>query len=50
MKKTVKDIEKLSEGGVKWLKAGLYYIYLPVVLIVGLKTVNWDNFRGPAQM
>lgn len=50
MKKTVKDIEKISESGVKWLKASLYYLYLPVVLIVGLKTVNLDNFRGPAQM
>jgi hypothetical protein len=47
MKKTVNDIEKLSEGGVKWLKSGLYYIYLPLVLLVGLKTVNWDNFLGP---
>lgn len=40
MKRTIKDIEKLSEGGVKWLKAGLYYIYLPIVIVIGLKTVN----------
>lgn len=50
MKKTVKDIEKIGESGVKWLKASLYYIYLPVVLIVGLKTLNMDSLRGPAQM
>jgi hypothetical protein len=48
MKKTIKDIEKLGDGGIKWLKSGLYYLYLPVVLVVGLKTVNWENFLGPA--
>lgn len=47
MKKTVKDIEKLTEGGIKWLKSGLYYLYLPVVIAVGLKTVRMENFFGP---
>jgi len=47
MKKTVRDIEKISEGGIKLLKSSLYYLYLPLALIIGLKTVNWDNFLGP---
>lgn len=40
MKKTLKDIEKISNTGVKWLKEGLYYIYLPVVVVLGFKTLN----------
>lgn len=40
MKKTLKDIEKISDSGMKWLKSGLYYIYLPIVILVGFKTVN----------
>jgi hypothetical protein len=48
MKKTLKDIEKLRDSGIKWLKSGLYYLYLPLVLVVGLKTVNLENFLGPA--
>lgn len=46
MKKTIKDIEKLSEGSVKWAKTGLYYAFLPIVLLVGFKTVNWESFTG----
>lgn len=41
MKKTVRDLEKAATGSIKWLKAGIYYLYLPVVVIIGLKTVNW---------
>jgi hypothetical protein len=48
MKKTIKDLEKLSESSVKWAKTGLYYFFLPVVIVVGLKTVNWENIIGAA--
>lgn len=46
MKKTVKDLEKAGASSIKWLKAGLYYLYLPAVILIGLKTVNWSMFSA----
>jgi hypothetical protein len=47
MKKTLKDINKLAAQGVSYLKAGIYYLAIPVVFGLGLKTMNWENiFRG----
>ena len=46
MKKTVKDLEKAGSNSVKWAKAGIYYFYLPVVIVLGLKTVKWEMFFG----
>ena len=40
MKKTVKDPSKLSSQGISYLKAGIYYLTVPVVLGLGLKTVD----------
>jgi hypothetical protein len=48
MKKTVRDLEKAGAVSMKWLKTGLYYLYLPTVLILGLKTVNWEMLFGNA--
>ena len=48
MKKTIKDIEKLSDGSIKWFKKGLYYAFFPIVLIVGLKTVDWEKLYPSA--
>ena len=44
MKKTVRDLEKAGSNSIKWLEAGTYYLYLPVVLVLGLKTVKWEAF------
>lgn len=49
MKKTVKDIEKLADGSFKWAKTILYYFYLPAVIVIGAKTINWSAAFGPAQ-
>jgi hypothetical protein len=48
MKKTIKDLEKMSDSSMKWLKWGLYYVYLPVVVVVGIRTIRWENFSGAA--
>jgi len=50
MKKTVRDLEKAGSNGIKWLKAGTYYLYLPTVIFMGLRTVKWEAFfaQGPA--
>jgi len=48
MKKTAKDLEKLGEAAIKWVKLGLYYIYIPIVLYVGIKTVKMENFMNAA--
>jgi hypothetical protein len=50
MKKTLKDIEKIGNSTVSWIKTGIYYLYLPVVLIVGIKTVNWEQLTGGPPM
>jgi hypothetical protein len=50
MKKTAKDLEKLGETAIKFVKLGLYYIYIPFVLYVGLQTVKLENFLGAAQV
>lgn len=49
MKKTVRDLEKAGSSSIKWLKAGTYYLYLPVLLALGLRTVKWEAFfsQGP---
>ena len=47
MKKTVRDIEKLSEKSVKYIKLGLYYLAIPTVLALGVKTVDLLRFTQP---
>jgi hypothetical protein len=48
MKKTAKDLEKLGEAATRWVKFGLYYMYIPLVLYLGYTTVKLDNFLGAA--
>jgi hypothetical protein len=31
-----------------WIKTGVYYLFVPAVLIVGLTTVKFENIIGPA--
>jgi hypothetical protein len=47
MKKTVRDIEKLSDKSVKYIKMGLYYLAIPAVLALGAKTVDLLRFGQP---
>ena len=47
MKKTIKDIEKLSGKGISLLKAGLYYLSVPIVVGIGLKTIDFARFFQP---
>ena len=47
MQKTVQDIKKLAGQGQKVFKGFFYYAYIPVVVILGLKTVDWANFSNP---
>ena len=47
MKKTLKDLNKLGSQGVSYLKAGIYYLAIPVVIGLGLKTMDFTNiFKG----
>ena len=49
MKKTIKDLEKAGSSAVSWFKAGVYWLYLPAVLILGAKTVNWSALISGVQ-
>ena len=48
MKKTVRDLQKVGDSSMSWLKTGAYYLYFPAVLILGLKTVKWEQFLNQA--
>jgi hypothetical protein len=43
MKKTRRDIEKASITSFKWVKTGIYYIFIPIVVAVGLNTVSFGK-------
>ena len=47
MQKTVQDIKKLSNQGQKTLKGFLYYAYIPVIVYLGIRTVDWQSFSNP---
>jgi hypothetical protein len=48
MKKTVKDLSKMSSQGISYLKAGIYYLTVPVVIGLGLKTIDFSRIFAPA--
>lgn len=50
MQKTIQDFKKLSNQGQKVFKGLFYYAYIPVIVILGLKTVDWQNFSNPQPM
>ncbi len=50
MQKTIQDIKKLGNQGTKVAKGFFYYAYIPVVVILGLRTVDWQNFINPQPM
>jgi|LakMenEpi03Aug12_release.lakeMendotaPanAssembly.Ray.scaffolds.fasta_scaffold4046156_1 hypothetical protein len=41
MQRTIKDIQQFGLKGQKVLKFTLYYAYIPVIIYLGIKTVNW---------
>lgn len=47
MKRTVKDVEKLGQSSVKYIKMGLYYLTIPIVVAIGAKTVDLLRFTSP---
>lgn len=44
MKKTVRDLEKAGGQGIKYFKAGVYYLFVPIVIGMGLKTVDLSRY------
>jgi hypothetical protein len=47
MKRTVKDVEKLGQSSVRYIKLGLYYLTIPIVVAVGAKTMDLLRFMPP---
>lgn len=47
MQKTIQDFKKLSNKGQNLFKGFFYYAYVPVVVILGLRTVSWEQFSNP---
>lgn len=40
MQKTVKDLKKLSTNSIKVAKKAIYYGFIPLVIILGIRTVK----------
>ena len=47
MYKTIQDIKKASNEGQKLFKGFFYYGYIPLILVLGIKTVDWQQFSNP---
>ena len=43
MDKTVKDVKKMTNNAFKVAKTFMYYGYVPLICILGLKTIKWDQ-------
>lgn len=50
MEKTWRDLKKLSSTSMTFTKKAVYYGFIPLVVILGLRTVNLENFTGQAAM
>jgi hypothetical protein len=42
MKSTIKDLNKLKDKTYGLIKTGVYYLYIPIVLAIGARTINWS--------
>ncbi len=47
MKKTIKDIEKYGTTTYNYLKTGIYYLFIPVVVGMGLKSIDFTKIFAP---
>lgn len=47
MNRTINDLKKLNNQGQKVFKSFFYYGYIPVILFLGIKTVDWQQFSNP---
>lgn len=47
MQKTIQDLKKLSNKGQNLFKGFFYYAYIPVVVVLGLRTVSWEQYYNP---
>lgn len=50
MEKTIKDIKKLSGSSLKISKKLVYYGFIPLVIILGARTVKLDNLMNQQPM
>jgi hypothetical protein len=48
LKSTIKDISKISDKSSKAVKGAIYYAFIPLVLYLGLKTVDWKQLTQQA--
>jgi hypothetical protein len=47
MRRTVKDVEKLGGKSFKYIKMGLYYLTIPVVVAVGVHSIDFLRWTQP---
>ena len=44
MKKTMRDLEKAGNKSVTYFKKGVYYLFVPLVIGMGIKTIDFSRF------
>jgi hypothetical protein len=49
MKATIRDLSKMSSKSVNVVKTFLYYGFIPSIVYMGAKTIQWEQFLGPQQ-
>jgi hypothetical protein len=47
MKRTIKDIEKVGSQGMTYLKAGIYYLFVPILIGYGIKSIDFTRLIAP---
>ena len=50
MQKTIQDLKKATTQGEKIFKGFFYYGFIPIILVLGIKTVDWQQLSNPQQM
>lgn len=50
MERTVKDLKKLGSASLKTAKKAIYYGFIPLVIILGARTIRLENFMSQQPM
>lgn len=50
MDRTARDLKKVADGSMSLAKKALYYGYIPLILILGARTIRMDMLFGQPPM
>lgn len=50
MEKTMRDLKKYGDISYKYAKKAIYYGFIPLVIVLGARTIRWDAVMAQGQM